>query len=90
MAGSSPEVPMELVGVALPHGCMETMAQCLVEEYMFLGWSDEEILSLFLNPCFRSTHNIYRSKGEEFVRSLIQEVRTQWNQGRILGGKAHA
>ncbi|MBI4216621.1 MAG: hypothetical protein HY687_04450 [Chloroflexi bacterium] len=69
---------------------MEAMALCLVEEYLLLGWSDGELLSLFLNPCFRSTHSIYQSKGEEFVRSLIQAVRSQWSQGRILGGKAHA
>ncbi len=70
--------PMELVGVAVPGGDSRVMAQCLVEEYLLLGWDERQIMLLFARPCFGATHRIYREKGEAYVRSLIEEVRARW------------
>ena len=70
--------PMELVGVPVPGGDSRAMAECLVEEYLLLGWDERQMMLLFARPCFRATHRIYREKGEAYVRSLIEEVRVKW------------
>ena len=71
------EDPMELVGVALPdpEGEMLThMARCLVEEYFMMGYGAEEILGLFQNPFYRVPYEIYRQKGEDYLKDIIEEV----------------
>ncbi len=73
--------PMELVGVALPQGDLEQMAECLVEEYIRTGWDEECLLGLFRNPFYLATHRIYKEKGEKYLRRLIATVRQNWGYG---------
>lgn len=80
MKPAEPHDPMELIGVALPGGSMQAMAACLVEEYLMLGYSDEQLLALFRRPCFGATHGIYRARGEDYVRALIGEVRRRYTE----------
>ena len=82
--------PMELVGVSVPGGDSRAMAECLVEEYLLLGWGEEQVMLLFARPCFRATHRIYQEKGETYVRSLIQEVCAKWAQDASCGGALDA
>lgn len=79
-----PEEPMELTGVVLPGepGQLEAMAECLVEEYVRLGWSEQRLMTLFVNPMFLATHRIYRMKGEAYVRALIRQTRVRWGADR--------
>ncbi|GMV02424.1 MAG: hypothetical protein KJZ98_17910 [Burkholderiaceae bacterium] len=72
------EDPMELVGVPVPGGDSRTMAECLVEEYLLLGWDERQLMLLFSRPCFRVTHRIYLEKGEAYVQALIREVGARW------------
>lgn len=93
MKEAEPQDPMELVGVALPQGDADYMAECLVEEYMFLGWNEKQLMSLFSHPMFQATHRIYHNKGdqgEEYVRSLIHRVQEKWSQGWTQEGESHA
>ncbi len=85
-----PQDPMELVGVALPQEEADYMAECLVEEYLMLGFSDHQLMALFSHPMFQATHRIYHDKGEEYVRSIIERVRDKWSQGWIRGGEPDA
>ena len=74
------EDPMELVGMVLPGepGQLEAMAECLVEEYVRLGWDERRLMTLFVNPMFLATHRIYQEKGEEYVRGLIRMTCVKW------------
>jgi len=74
--------PMEMVGVALPDGDIEEMAACIVEEYTKMGLDDAHLLHLFQSPFYAGTHRIYQQKGEEFVRALIQKIRSRWSVPR--------
>jgi hypothetical protein len=76
------EDPMELVGMVLPgsEGQLEIMAECIVEEYIRLGWDEERLMTLFTNPMFLGTYRICRYKGEDYVRELIQRTRQRWCQ----------
>ncbi len=90
MKDIEPGDPMELVGVGLPQGDMDHMAECLIEEYMFLGWDERKLMTLFARPFFQTTHRIYREKGEDYVRALIHKVHDKWSQGCEPGGLTDA
>ncbi len=72
--------PMEIIGLVLPGepGQLEAMAECLVEEYVRLGWDARRLLALFVNPMFMATHRIYQQKGEAYVRELIEQMCAKW------------
>jgi hypothetical protein len=72
--------PMGLVGMVMPGepGQLEAMAECVVEEYVRLGWDERRLMTLFANPMFLATHRIYRGKGEAYVRGLIRKTLTRW------------
>lgn len=77
--------PLELTGIVLPGeaGQLEAMAECFIEEYVRLGWSEQRLMTLFVNPLFLATHRVYRMKGEDYVRTLIRHTLAQWGGGRF-------
>ncbi len=85
-----PEDPMALVGVGLERGpddgALTEMARCFVEEYARMGWSGERIMRLFRNPFYRGPHQIFRMKGEDFVRGLIETFDRIRSQARSPDG----
>jgi hypothetical protein len=70
------EDPMELVGMVMPGepGMLEAMADAIIEEYVLLGWDEQRLMTLFINPLFLATHRIYRQKGEDYVRAAIRSA----------------
>ncbi len=90
MKDVAPGDPMELVGVGLPQGDPDQMAECLIEEYALLGWDERQLMTLFSRPFFQTTHRIYRDKGEDYVRGLIHKVRDKWRHGCVRGGTSDA
>jgi hypothetical protein len=80
-----PEDPMGLIGMVMPGepGQLEAMAECFIEEYVRLGWSEPRLMTLFVNPMFLATHRVYRMKGEDYVRDLIRRTRMRWGADRI-------
>ena len=83
------EDPMELVGMVLPGeaGQLEAMAECVVEEYVRMGWDERRLMVLFVNPMFLATYRIYRQKGEAYVRNLVQKTYAQYG---LSGEVKHA
>ncbi|MBZ0140080.1 MAG: hypothetical protein K8H87_09955 [Pseudorhodoplanes sp.] len=80
--------PHELIGVGLPDGDGDYMAECLTEEYLLLGWSDQQLMTLFMRPCFGMTHRIYLDRGHDYVAALIARVRGKWSANEMDGGYA--
>lgn len=78
-----PDDPMTLAAVSVPAGEPDLMAECLVEEYVRLGVSDDQLLALFRSPFFAGAHALYRARGEAHLRALIARVRQQWGQPRF-------
>ncbi|MCB1364049.1 MAG: hypothetical protein KDK02_08000 [Rhodobacteraceae bacterium] len=72
--------PMEFVAVPLPEGDPDLMAQCVIEEFMLMGWSERRLMTLFTHPGFRATHRIYVDRGEAHVRELIARVGAAWQR----------
>jgi hypothetical protein len=77
----STEDPLELVGMVAPgdSGTLDAMAEAFVEEYVRLGWTEDRLMPLFINPMFQATHRIYRLKGEAYVRELIKRSCEKWS-----------
>ena len=75
--------PMEMIGMVMggEPGQLEAMAECLVEEYVRLGWDARRLMTLFVNPMFMATHRIYQQKGEAYVRELIDRTCAKWGVG---------
>src|SRR3990172_9757928 len=78
-----PGDPMGLVGVGVPAGEPDLMAECLVEEYVRLGTSDAQLLAIFTNPFFAGAHALYRTRGEDHLKAVIERVRAQWGRPRF-------
>lgn len=85
-----PEDPMELVGVEAPGGDADEAINGIALEYLLLGWSQARILSLFRNPLYKVTHQLYLLKGHEYVKQRISALVQQWNNGWLNGGEANA
>ncbi len=80
-----PEDPTELVGVAIPGGDSDQPLDCIVQEYLLMGWGFQQIMVLFRSPHYGATHQIYRQKGEVHVKDRVQQLVSQWRQGWIDG-----
>lgn len=75
--------PMELVGVVLPDGDQEELAGALVEEFIRMGMSDQELFGIFRDPFYVGPHAIWRCRGDEYVRGLIDRGRERWGYPRF-------
>ena len=79
-----PEEAFEFFGVGIPTTKEESeraereMAQCFIEEYVRMGYSPEFILGLCRNPFYRGLHGILQTRGEAFLRGLIEDTVRQW------------
>lgn len=70
--------PMEFVAMHLPGGDAELMAECVIEEFLLMGWSERRLMTLFTHPRFQATHRIFLDRGENHVRALIARVGAAW------------
>ena len=58
-----------------PDAYYRRMAMTFVEEYLMMGWDEEAIFRLFQDPFYQAPHLVYRHRGEDYVKTLIQGVR---------------
>ncbi len=66
--------PMELVGVRLPvldDQAMKDMAECFVEEFVRLGHTADDLMSMFRDPFYGGVHQAYQALGEAHIGELI-------------------
>ena len=74
--------PLELngVGIVSTEDTIEAMTECFVEEFMRLGHSPKQILSMFRNPHYIGMNMALQNRGEQFVRDRIVEVFARWGK----------
>ena len=78
MKPAAKDDPMEFVAVPLPGGDPDLMAECVIEEFLLMGWSERRLMTLFTHPRFQATHQLYLARGEAHVRELIARVGASW------------
>jgi hypothetical protein len=71
------EDPLSLHATSL-EGDPELMLYCVVQEYAWMGWGSEQILSLFRNPFYPALRELWDRYGEanlrERIAGLIQQT----------------
>jgi hypothetical protein len=71
------EDPLSLHAISL-EGDPELMLHCVVQEYAWMGWGSEQILSLFRDPFYPTLRELWDRYGEanlrERIASLIQQT----------------
>jgi len=69
-----PTDPMTLHGVGVEtddENATVDMAECFIEEFVRMGFSQERLLRLFENPGYAGPHRAYRILGEDRIAALI-------------------
>lgn len=56
------------------HDSTAQMAACMIEEYALMGFARDRLLDMFKNPHYQALYTVYRTRGEEFVNSLMDTV----------------
>jgi len=71
--GVEAEDPMELM--AQPAlGDPEVMLECIVQEFVWMGWDLEELMGLFYDPQYPVLNHLREHYGEVEVRRRVREV----------------
>src|SRR5262245_60941836 len=65
-----PDDPMTLHATPVP-GDPEAMLRCVVQEYAWLGWDAEHILSLFRDPFYPALHGLRSLYGDAGIRERV-------------------
>lgn len=76
-----PEDPLELVGVELPtqtEDGLRDMALCIAEEFVREGWDEDKLVAMFQNPFYQGPYLVWKQKGDDFIRKIIQEAMNMW------------
>lgn len=67
------EDPLSLHAISL-EGDTELMLHCVVQEYAWMGWGSEEILSLFRDPFYPALRELWDRYGEVILRERIADL----------------
>ncbi len=73
--------PVEMIGIQLPNQSekqLHDMALCFAEEFVREGWDKEQLLKMFQNPLYQGPHLAWKQKGDDFVKSVIDEAIGMW------------
>jgi hypothetical protein len=73
--------PLEFVAASC-NGNLNEMIENIIEEYIKMGFDQKTILQLFKSPFFKLTHSVYKSKGEEYIKKAIENVKIKWCKNR--------
>jgi len=68
-----PDDPFTLNATPVP-GDSDVMIRAVVQEYAWLGWSADQILSLFRDPFFPVLHGLWQTLGDAELRNRIASV----------------
>jgi hypothetical protein len=79
-----PEDPMTLHAAEVD-GDPELMLQCVVQEYAWMGWDAEQILSLFRDPSYPVLHQMRGIYGEAGIRERLDALLGQMGVFRVEG-----
>lgn len=76
------EDPLELM--AQPAiGDPDVMLECILQEFAWMGWSVEQLLSLFHHPGYPVLNQLREFYGDAEVRRRVEQLAAQWGQLRF-------
>jgi hypothetical protein len=80
-----PTDPNILIGVMLPADAEATrdMAYVIAEEFARLGYTREQLFSLFKNPFYGGAHGAYQALGEKETLAIVDECLGAWGNFKV-------
>jgi hypothetical protein len=76
--------PMELQATALA-GDPEVMLECLIQEYVWMGWDREHIVALFHSPFYPALNALLEHYGEYGIQARVGAVLGRMGLFRVSG-----
>ncbi len=82
--------PFEFVALGLPSGpeAAGDMAYTFAEEFARLGYSEQALMALFIDPYYRGAHGAYQALGKEKVEQIVHECVGVWGRVRYVAREA--
>lgn len=77
-----PEDPYELVAERVT-GDPEVMLECLLQEFLWLGWNAEQLWPLFHDPAYPLLQELQRHFGAKELRRRMDRLTQQWGTLRF-------
>ena len=66
--------PFQLNAVEIPGGDLGVQARIIIEEFLRIGHTREDLLRIFDDPFYRGTHQLTRVLGQQRIINLINTV----------------
>jgi hypothetical protein len=67
------EDPLELIATPMP-GDPDFMVESIVQEFVWMGWSAEQLLELFQSPMYPVLNQLREHYGDEVIRDNVQRI----------------
>ena len=66
--------PFQLNAVEVPGGDLRVQAQVIIEEFLRIGHTREDLLQMFDDPFYAGTHQLTKALGQQRITELINTV----------------
>ena len=76
------EDPLELMAMPAT-GDPEVMLECLVQEFVWMGWDEEQLMALFDSPLYPVLSQLRECFGTEEVRRRLRMILSQQGLFRV-------
>jgi hypothetical protein len=67
------EDPLELMATPAP-GDPDVMVESIVQEFVWMGWSAEQLLELFQSPMYPVLNQLREYYGDEVIRQRVEGI----------------
>lgn len=74
---AEPEDPMELMAEQVV-GDPAIMLECILQEFAWMGWNSEQLLSLFHNPGYPMLCDLRAHYGDDEIRRQVEALVEGW------------
>ena len=72
------EDPFELVATPVVGGDPAHMLECILQEFAWMGWNAEQLLSLFHNPGYPLLCQLQEHYGSEEIQRQVELLVSRW------------
>lgn len=69
--------PLELLAEPVP-GDPEVMLECILQEFAWMGWDSDQLLSLFHHPGYPVLGQLREFFGDDEVQRRVRALAAQW------------
>jgi hypothetical protein len=73
------EDPMELMAEPVM-GDPQLMLECMLQEFAWMGWNEEQLVSMFYNPGYPVLCQLREHFGDEEIRRQVRALTQAWGR----------